>query len=274
MNPRNSIKEYFKDLEFDEEKHLYFVKGEQMDYSSSGIIKVLTSPKDNLAKNYAKKHGVEEPLVKKEWAKISKKATDHGTQVHEFGEVLDTYSDNHVNSPDLVMEHANIKYHGVVNYERYIRKQGWIPCGAEIRMYLRKELGWDLKLAGTLDRLFYKINPDGTKSYLISDYKTSKEIHNYSFNENLKFPFNDLPANNYGKYVVGQNIYAVMLQQYFDEVEPLSRLVEINIVWLTPFMKKGYKVIDIPLIQPKVSKWLKEFNQKKSVSLPTNWFNI
>ncbi len=85
--------------------------------------------------------------------------------------------------------------------------------------------------------------------------------------------FNDLDDNAYGKYVVGQNIYGVMLKQCFTDLNfDHIFLHSIDIVWLTPFMKEGYQIIDVPILYEKTNNWLLELGGDKVVSLPKQTF--
>ena len=67
------IKDFFKDLSFDEQGHKYFVKDKPIEYSVSGLIKKFHLPFDKYKISLAKsiELGIEQHELLKEWKKFS-----------------------------------------------------------------------------------------------------------------------------------------------------------------------------------------------------------
>lgn len=253
----------FSKVSFNEECHIYSYDGKKLNKSVSNLVSTLYHvDSKSIAKNYAKKHKVDVEYVIKKWNQVSKEATDHGTMVHKFAEKIARFSKEDIKKYNLDYYQNNAHYNGVINYEFYIRSKGWIPLAEELQMvYLYKDIPL---FGGMLDRLFFRlIYDDDTGEYknfeiLISDYKTSKEIHEKHY-ENLSEPFPFLPCNSYGKYTVQQNLYAVMLRQCKYISDNIS---EVHLVWLTPFKKEGFVTINIKPYNHETLKLI------SSVSLP------
>lgn len=139
---KNAILNYFKDLEFNEEKHLYTVDKKPLT-SVSHKIKEFVIPFDTLgnAQRVADKRGITIEEVLKEWEDKKNNACDLGTNVHLFGEFY-----NGTQEPTNGYEEAIVKFFKIIppHIKLIIN---------ELKMY-NSEWG----IAGTADLIFLNEN--------------------------------------------------------------------------------------------------------------------
>ena len=94
---RNKISTMFSDLQFDSQRHLYFVEGVKYPSVSSRV--ELHAPKfdaEKILPYSAKKEGVTVDELRRKWQTINKSACDLGHEVHEF---LENFSG--IETPDI-----------------------------------------------------------------------------------------------------------------------------------------------------------------------------
>lgn len=223
---RQEILDKFKDLEFIEETHQYFLPqedGTKLELESvSHITHQFGIPFDTetQAEKYALKHGETKEYWMDAWRYKSLKATTLGTQVHLYCECM-AYIKNNI--PQFIPD--EFKY-------RYIKDKNWL-----IPIHSKEEAGkkfWDefpdnlwfvlaeakvytKKYAGTFDLLaYYKHPTDDSKSGLvILDYKTNQSLtKDFSHNTNkmLLEPFNDLFDESLGFYTLQLSAYQIPLE--------------------------------------------------------------
>ena len=191
---------YFAPLEFEEERHLYTVEGQQL-ISVSGKIKNYVEPfdADKIAGFVAKSRGISKAEVLMEWEVLKNAACDKGTRVHLFGE---TYSEGDV--PQDGFEEA------IVNFWKELPEH-LLPVIFELKMYSKK---WGL--AGTGDLLFYNLK---TGKFVIGDYKTNKDLFKNHKGKRMLKPFSgklDMPLS---KYELQLSYYQLLFEQTGFEVE-------------------------------------------------------
>ena len=206
------ILKFFNKLEFDEGKHLYTVNGNKINSSVSKIIKNFVKPfdTDNISKGVARKRGVSQETILKEWNTISKEACDKGTRVHLFGEL---YPFDRTLKPSDKYEEAIVKFWG--SLPKHI-----VPVVMELRMYHK-----DYLFAGTGDILLYnKI----TGHYIIGDYKTNKDLFKNFKGQKMLTLFDDLLDMPLNHYQLQLSFYQILFEQIGLKVE--SR----KIIWLKP----------------------------------------
>lgn len=202
--------EFFKDLEFNEEEHKYFLFGKQLKISVSGLVK-----------NFEKKVNFEEIAQRKDiandlligttsnlWNTKKEVACEKGTKVHLFGEL---YPFNRHLKPRNKYEEA------IVNFWNDIPSH-IIPVIVELRMYHKKYL-----FAGTADIILYNTL---TKKFIIADYKTNEDLFKNFNGKTLKAPFEKLLDNPFSKYELQLSFYQILLEQLGIEV------YERKIIWL------------------------------------------
>ena len=227
---RNKILNEFKDLQFIEEGHKYFLNGQQLPSVSEVTHRFCQYPFDEKAQAeaYAQKHGETPEYWLDSWKFSNLKATTTGTLVHSYGESLGWLRNGH---PELITEDNRCKY---------IKDKNWlIPTRqkeeailkfydelnenlhfvlAETKVYTNKGEESDVAnpFCGTFDLLmWYENKAEKDKSGLVlMDYKTNKELKKDFSRENGKFllpPFGDLYEENLSYYTIQLNLYAMCL---------------------------------------------------------------
>lgn len=241
---REKILEEFKDLEFIEEGHKYFLNGVQLPSVSEVTHQFCAHPFDSEAQaiSYAEKHGETPQYWLDEWKFKNLKATTSGTLVHEYGESLGWLRCGH---PELITESCKTKY---------IKEKNWlIPTRpkeeavlkfydelnpnlhfvlAETKVYSNKGEASNVKnpYCGTFDLLMYYDDPNGKNSGLVLlDYKTNAELKKEYSRMNGKFllsPFDDLYEEPLSYYTLQLSAYSLCLEGI--GLKPIAR----RIIWL------------------------------------------
>lgn len=190
-NIREKILSTFNKLQFVEESHQYFLpnsKGELIEYDCvSHITHQFVPPTDweQVAENYAIKHGRTKEDVQEEWHYNNIKATNSGTGTHLYGE---QWMELFLGNPDNICEVIKPQFQdgyllphspkeeAVAKFnEDLFRTPNMYPVLAETKVYTGINNLYSLKTnyAGTFDILYYFKHPtDSNKSgLLILDYK-------------------------------------------------------------------------------------------------------
>ena len=149
---QNKIKEYFKELQFDAQKHSYEVRGKPLTSVSKTIGKFVEKVDfDKIAGFIAKKRGITKAEVLAEWNAKKVASCNQGTSVHTFGE---NYFKG--KEPTNGFEQAIVKFWD--NIPDYIE-----PFLFELQMFSET-----LGIAGTSDIILYN---NKTGKFIIADYK-------------------------------------------------------------------------------------------------------
>ena len=241
---RTKILDSFKDLEFYEDGHKYFLHGVQIP-SVTTIIGQFEHEQDwdLTAENYAIKNGYTAEYWKDKWKFNNLMATTTGTLVHEFGESMGWLRNGH---PERITESCKCKY---------IPEKGWLiptrgkegavikfwndmPSSfhfvlAETKVYSNKNPEFQTKqqYCGTFDLLMYYKNVlDESKSGLvIFDYKTNKELEKEYSRQNNKMllpPFDDM-------YDEPKSAYTLQLSAYQIPLEDIGlKVIGRRVIWL------------------------------------------
>ena len=149
---QNKIKEYFKELQFDAQKHSYEVRGKPLTSVSKTIYKYVEKVDfDKIAGFVAKKRGITKAEVLAEWEAKKIASCNQGTLVHTFGENY-----NGMQKPTNGFEEAIVKFWD--NIPDYIE-----PFLFELQMFSET-----LGIAGTSDIILFN---NKTGKFIIADYK-------------------------------------------------------------------------------------------------------
>lgn len=206
---QNKIKEYFKELQFDAQKHSYEVRGKPLTSVSKTIHKYVEKVDfDKIAGFVAKKRGITKAEVLAEWEAKKIASCQQGTSVHTFGENY-----NGMQKPTNGFEEAIVKFWD--NIPDYIE-----PFLFELQMFSET-----LGIAGTSDIILFNRK---TGKFIIADYKTNEDLFKNFKGKTLLAPFDDLLDSPYNKYQLQLSMYQLLFEQCGFEVE--SR----RIVWLKP----------------------------------------
>lgn len=206
---QNKIKEYFKELQFDAQKHSYEVRGKPLTSVSKTIHKYVEKVDfDKIAGFVAKKRGITKAEVLAEWNAKRDNSCSQGTIVHSFGE---NYFKG--KQPTNGFEEAIVKFWD--NIPDYIE-----PFLFELQMFSET-----LRIAGTSDIILFN---NKTGKFIIADYKTNEDLFKNYKGKTLLAPFEDLLDSPYNKYQLQLSMYQLLFEQCGFEVE--SR----RIIWLKP----------------------------------------
>lgn len=256
---REHILSSFSNLEFIEEGHKYFIHNEDgtidTPISVSGLIKEFEPYVDwNVkAEGVALKDGVDVEVIKRKWKENTLRATNSGTQHHEFGEsymnfvrgldkstfcnsCIKQYEEGYL-IPCAPKQEAILKY-----WEDIFKIDKLYPLLPEVKMYMPKDNKFGIKklYCGTAD-ITFAMKYKGEWCILVMDYKTNQSLssdYNQKFNVTMLPPFDNLIDESKNHYTLQLSLYSLML------------------------MNLGYKVIDRKLI------WLKNDGNYEKIPLP------
>ena len=187
--------ETFPKVKFFEEEHKYLIFGEQYPSVSTFVKDFYREfDKEGVSKFYASRRNFLQQDVLDAWDGNGKISTDNGSDVHLFAENYGLHRYFGIGDRPRV---TCIKCLGVIdfynNLPNYI-----VPVAFELVMYLRK-----YKIVGTTDIVLYNTK---TKRFIIADYKTSEELFETGFDNDL--PLQIIPEalgirqNSIGKFTV------------------------------------------------------------------------
>ena len=200
-------------IQFDEPTHVYTVNG-----SSKGVIsctkflhdffphfdadavikKMMSSPKWPQNKYYGKTAA----QIKQEWNQNGANASEAGTAMHL---AIEQYLHGHKEliEPGVL---ETLEWHYFMNFWKEAKKD-LIPYRSEWEVWSEEH-----KLAGSIDMVFYRKSDD---SYVIYDWKRSKEIKMEN-NFGTGFgPVSHLPDANYWHYTLQLNVYRWFLETFY-----------------------------------------------------------
>jgi ATP-dependent exoDNAse (exonuclease V) beta subunit len=206
-HPRDAL------ITFDEPTHTYSIEG-----SSKGVIsgtkfvhscfphfnadlvikKMMASPKWSQNKLFGKT--AEE--IKKEWDTNARSASSAGTSMHLGIEQFFNGASDRID-PEL-LKSTEWKY--FTNF--------WKDSAGDLVPYRTEWNVWskEYKLAGSIDMVFYRKSDN---SYVIYDWKRSKEIKTTNDWESAYDPISHLPNCNYWQYTLQLNTYRWFLETYY-----------------------------------------------------------
>lgn len=203
LEQKTFFQNFFKGLEFEEQSHRYSLGSKPLSLSVSGIVKKFVNPFDTAGKSLKK--ALEEGLIQAEildrWEKKKNTACDFGTSVHLFGE---NYTFNRELKPSNGHEEAIVKFFSKL--PPYI-----IPAMTELQMYHK-----DYLFAGTCDTLLFNSK---TGNFILSDYKSNKELFKNFGGQKLLGCFSDLLENNFNKYQIQLSLYQILFEQTGYKIE-------------------------------------------------------
>lgn len=223
----------FKDLEFDEKNHQYFVNGVKIKLSVSGIIKKFVEPFDTqgISRKVAINRGVSQEEILKQWETEKNRACKLGTKVHLFGEL---YPFNRHLKPRDKFEEAVVKFWNDV-------PSTIVPVIMEVQMYHKEYM-----FAGTADILLYNTV---SGEFIIGDYKTNKDLFKNYRGKTMLGIFDNLLDSPYNKYQLQLSFYQILLEQIGLKVS--SR----KLIWLRPTGK--YELYNTEDYTDVLRDWLK-----------------
>lgn len=256
---REHILSSFKNLEFIEEGHKYYIHNEDGSIdnpvSVSGLIEEFV-PHVNWEEKAAKvalREGVDIKQIQRMWKENALRATNSGTIAHEYGESYMKFVQGH--SPDTFCNSCIKQYEDgyliPCSPKQEAIEKFWgdlfkineiYPLLPEVKMYMPKDNKFGIKklYCGTAD-ITCAIKYKGEWCIILLDYKSNASLYNnYNISHNITMlePFNDMIDHAESHYTFQLSAYSLML------------------------MNLGYKVIDRKLI------WLKSDGNYEKIKLP------
>lgn len=213
MVQAEDILNFFRDLTFEPEAHIYHVNGVPTTGSVTDRIKRYYNPFDAKKKSLeiSLRDDIPQEEVLASWNNAGEIARIKGNKAHLFGEL---YPFNRNLRPQSQYDVAIMKFWN--DLPEYV-----IPVLTEARMYHLKYL-----YAGTADIILYNTE---TQKFIIGDYKTNKDLFKNFAGEKMLSPFNNLLNCPFNHYQLQLSYYQLLLQQ-IENVEVSYR----RIVWLLP----------------------------------------
>ena len=198
---------------FDEPTHVYTVNGTYKGWTScTGFIhncfphfdadaiikKMMSSPKWRQSKYYGKTA----QEIKDGWNANGAAASSQGTAMHL---AIEQFLHGH---PEIIEPPvlATPEWKYFTNFWRDV-KEDLVPYRSEWEVWSE-----EYKLAGSIDMIFYRKSTD---SYVIYDWKRSKEIKMENSWESGHAPVEHLPNTNYWHYTLQLNTYRWFLETYY-----------------------------------------------------------
>lgn len=214
-------------------KYVHLPSGKTL-VSSTTILKKLKKPFNTnvIAKNYAKKNGLDVDEVKELWKNKADTAAKKGTYIHKMLE--DLALGKEVGIKNLYPEEES----AMNFYNDFIKSGIWTPVTLE-------DILWSpIGLSGQADGIVQNQQGD----YILIDYKTSKKIARTSeYNNKLLHEFSHLDECEYNLYSIQLSLYK-MMSEY-----PIK---DIMIVHIKPDGYSLQHAIDFNCTEEQVAKWL------------------
>lgn len=263
---RKLILDRFKDIEFVEETHQYFLP--QSDGSKKELASVSATIErfeqyvdwDEKCELKAAKLGIPKEELAKEWYQHNHLATTSGSVHHEYGECFHYLL---LGQPENITDRFKIQYEGGYLFPSCPKQEASMKFNedlfsvgsmysvlAEARVY-SEELGY----SGTFDKLVYFKHPtDDTKSgYIVFDYKTNTSLSS-SYNRNngicMLPPFDDMIDEALSHYTAQLSAYQIPLEDIGLKV--IGR----RIIWLKD--DGTYEKISLPDVTGRLREALKQ----------------
>jgi ATP-dependent exoDNAse (exonuclease V) beta subunit len=195
---KSLLENAFKDLSFVESTHRYYVKGEPLETSTSGVIKNFYKAFNTSKQAERKVQQLLEVITKEEvldnWGILNKLSTVEGTKTHVFGELYPF---------DRSIE--------TFNNQELACKKWWDNMPSFLHPLVMEQTMYHFKymFGGTADVTLFN---EKTGNIILADYKTNKNLFNH-FDKNMLDEWDFLLNESFSHYIIQLNIYKIMLEQ-------------------------------------------------------------
>jgi hypothetical protein len=232
---REHILDAFKDLEFLEEPHKYYLHkgdGSKIELPSVSSVVKRFEPEvdwDAIRIKKAQKEGIDPEVLKRMWRENNLKSTSNGTIVHEFGESAMYFFQGRFDEMNDYIKHRQFEDGYLIPYgpkqiaasklfEDILDNYNVWPVMPEAKVYT----GYNDKLqlqndyCGTFDILFAGMGKDGVIRPFLMDYKTNGTLineYNRSFGNTMLYPFDWMVDESLSHYTIQLNLYSMALEQ-------------------------------------------------------------
>ena len=272
---RSNITERFKNLQFIEEGHKYYL------HRTDGTQKEMTSvttfchnsftPKvdwDEILARKALKLGVEKDALGREWKEKNITSTSNGSLTHLFAEGYMYFMMGEIdNIPEVIRtmqyedgflipygqkQMAVAKY-----YEDMFKTQGLYPVMPEAQIYIDSEDNpfgiTKADISGTFDALFAFQNKQKEWCLSVRDWKTNKSLFN-EYNQSKKNyllpPFEEM-----GYIDEPKSLYTIQLSLYQIGLQQLGyKIMDRKLLWLTE--EGEYHKVDVNDVSKEIINFL------------------
>lgn len=275
---RQNITEHFKNLEFIEEGHKYFLhkeNGETKEMQSVSSVCHMFEPFVDWEEILERKSltlGVDKEELRREWHEKNITSTSNGTLTHLFAEGYMHFFMGHPEDiPEIIRKmqyedgflipYGNKQKAVAKYYKDMFLTDGLYPVMPEAQIYIDSEdnpYGIKYDISGTFDALFAFKDKNGKWKLSIRDWKTNGSLLN-DYNENnritLLSPFDSLDFIDEPKsvYTIQLSLYSLGLKQLGYEI------VDRKLLWLKE--NGQYEKIDVPDVTKRLVKVLKKENE-------------
>jgi hypothetical protein len=255
-------------IEFDEPTHRYTINGKTNGWiSCTGFIHAFFphfDPDTTIAKmmksskwTQSKYFGMSADEIKNMWSASGKEASGLGTAMHL---AIEQFHNGAIDKIDpVIFDTKEWKY-----FQAF-----WKAHGQDLEPYRTEWEVWSEKhqLAGSID-MIYRKKSDGT--FVIYDWKRSKEIKTTNDYETGYSPLDHLPNTNYWLYTLQLNVYKWFLETYYG-----LKISGLYLIVLHPD-NSNYKRIHLNILEDEVQDMLDcrlraiEEGCKQNVVIPIN----
>jgi len=211
MKTASEIIDFFKDLIFKEEGHLYYVNEIPIENSVSSLIKnyCKSFDKNKNSLEVSLKRNLSQEEILKDWDNKRDIAILKGKKAHLFGEL---YPFNRDLRPQSPYDIATMKFWN--DLPPHV-----IPIITEVKMYHKEKM-----YAGTADGILYNTL---TGFYNIIDYKTNIDLFKNFKGQRMLGVFSHLLDNPFNKYQIQLSYYQILLEQ-IEDIKVSTR----KLIWL------------------------------------------
>ena len=244
---RDNIIASFKDLEFQEGPHKYYLHkedGSVLELPSVSSVTHRFKPYvdwDDKAAQYALKHDMTKEDVQRMWEENNVKATNNGTSTHLFAEAYMHFFMGHPEKIPAIIKPQyekgylipySAKQEAVAKFydDLFVNDRIW-PVMPEAQVYMGANPDYSsiTPYAGTFDMLFTYQAADSNWKLLIYDWKTNKNLYSdyaRNFDEMALAPFSYMYDESFTYYILQLNAYSMCLTQLDYEV------ADRKVIWL------------------------------------------
>lgn len=239
MDFKKLIQEKFFNIEFNEEKHIYKVKGEE--YISTTTLLKQFVPEFNteeISKKVSEKTGVNQQDLIQEWREKGDNAREIGTALHKYieNDILNLPQEN------LILEDSHLIksfLKKTIQFEKF--KEEHLKTkqliGSEIIVYDE-----EYKIAGTIDALYYnEIN----NSFWFIDWKSNRKISDSNKYSNLLPPLQKYENSSLIQYSLQLSVYRYIVEKYILKDLPDFQTINtnsLNVIVNFPENEDTYKI--------------------------------
>lgn len=212
LETKRIIRDYFKELTFEEKPHKYYVNGTPISKSVSTLIKQFCLPFDEeeISKTKAEREQISQENLLRSWHEKRDNSLMIGKSAHLFGEL---YTFNRNLRPQTNFDLAIMKFWNSL-------PEHVVPVIVEQPMYHKVKL-----YAGTPDAIL--MNKE-TGKLIIIDYKTNEDLFKNFKGQKLTERFSTYLDNPFNKYQIQLSYYKILLEQVGYEVSSTK------IIWIKP----------------------------------------